>query len=325
VSDLIGRSIGQYRIVEQLGIGGMATVYKAYQPAMDRYVAIKVPPDYLARDPSFRARFLREAKTLAHLEHPHILPVYDAGEDDGLPYFVMRCIEGGTLREMIASGPLPLNQALRIVEEVAEALGYAHRQGVTHRDVKSANVLVDQNGVALLTDFGIAKVLEESNQLTGTGVALGTPYYMAPEQVQGKPVDGRTDIYSLGVMLYELVTGRRPFVAETPLAVAMMHVNDPLPLPRLVNPAVPEAVERIILRAMAKDPADRFQTADEFASALRALLNESTNPPDLTTPFAVSAAAGGSLPLAAADDRTVRSVVPVGVPVAESPARPARS
>jgi serine/threonine protein kinase/N-acetylneuraminic acid mutarotase len=300
-SNLIGRTIGQYRVVEQLGMGGMATVYKAYHPAMERYVALKIPPEYLTRDPNFRARFIREARTLARLEHPHILPVYDFGEEDGLPYMVMRYVDGGTLRELMAKGPLPLDQALRLVREVAEALGYAHRQGVTHRDVKPANVLLDRNGAALLTDFGIAKILDENTELTGAGVALGTPQYMAPEQVQGKPVDARTDIYSLGVVLYEVTTGRRPFAAETPLALAMMHVSESLPLPRQVNPAVPDAVERIILRAMAKDPADRFQTAEELATALQLLSTEPRPAMDPTV----------SLPAALGEGTLVAPVVPV--------------
>jgi serine/threonine protein kinase/N-acetylneuraminic acid mutarotase len=330
-SNLIGRTIGQYRVVEQLGMGGMATVYKAYHPAMDRYVALKIPPEYLARDPNFRARFIREARTLAHLEHPHILPVYDFGEEDGLPYFVMRYVDGGTLRELMTRGPLPLDQALRLVREVAEALGYAHTyvdpnsgrlEPIVHRDVKPANVLLDRNGTALLTDFGIAKILDENTELTGTGVALGTPQYMAPEQVQGKPVDARTDIYSLGVVLYEVATGRRPFAAETPLALAMMHVNEALPLPRQVNPAVPEAVERIILRAMAKNPDDRFQTADEFAAALGDRLNEAPKSFDLTSTIPVRMDPNDRQTPVAVEDRTVLQGTSVVSLPAEAPAPP---
>jgi len=248
----------------------MAAVYKAYQPAMDRYVALKVPSAHLLEDAQFRARFQREARTIAQLEHPHILPVHDFGEDDGVPYLVMRYVDAGTLRDLASRGPVPLDQAVRLVAEVAEALAYAHRQGVVHRDVKPANVLLDRDGTALLTDFGIAKLVEQTVQLT-QGV-LGTPSYMAPEQVTGKPVDERTDIYALGVTLYELLTGRRPFDGETPLAVAFKHVSDPLPPPRQVNPALPEAAERIMLRALAKDPADRYQRAGDLARDLRRLL-----------------------------------------------------
>ena len=162
MADLIGRTIGRYRIVEQLGLGGMATVYKAYHPSTDRYVAIKVPPEALARDPAFRERFIREARTAARLEHPHILPIYDFGEEDDLPYLVMRCVESGSFRELLVKGPLSLEQSIRLVGQTAQALAFAHRHGVTHRDVKPANVLVDEDGRALLTDFGIAKVLEDA-------------------------------------------------------------------------------------------------------------------------------------------------------------------
>ncbi|HWQ15762.1 MAG TPA: protein kinase [Roseiflexaceae bacterium] len=269
MSDLVGRTLGPYRLLEQLGVGGMATVYRAYQPAMDRYVAVKVLPQHLGRDPNFRARFQREARTIARLEHRYILPVHDAGEEGGIAYLVMRHTDGGTLSDLIAAGTLAIERAVTLVAQVAEALAYAHRQGVIHRDVKPANVLISREGDALLSDFGIAKIFEETLHLTGEGAIVGTPFYMAPEQVQGQPADARTDLYSLGVVLYEALTGRRPFVAETPLAVALMHVHNPLPPPRQINPAIPEALERVILRALAKSPADRFQTGEELVEALR--------------------------------------------------------
>jgi serine/threonine-protein kinase len=276
---LIGQTVGRYRILERLGLGGMATVYKGYDPTMDRYVAIKIPREELTRDSTFRARFTQEARTLARLEHPHILPVHDFGEDAGRYYLVMRFVDGSTLRDLlIQQHPLPLDRVLRLVGQVADALAYAHGSKVVHRDVKPGNVLVDKDGSALLTDFGIAKLLEEATHLTGTSESLGTPNYMAPEQVRGQTVDGRTDIYSLGVILYEAATGRCPFVAETPLAVALMHVTDPLPPPRQINPMVPEAIERVILQALAKDPAHRFQTAAAFAAALRAIPVEPSTP-----------------------------------------------
>jgi serine/threonine-protein kinase len=278
MNDLIGQVVGRYRILERVGLGGMATVYKGYDPTMDRYVAIKIPREDLTRDPTFRARFTQEARTLARLEHPHILPVHDFGEDAGHFYLVMRFVDGSTLRDLMVKRRLPLAQVLRLVGQVADALAYAHRNKVIHRDIKPSNILVDPDGSALLTDFGIAKLLEAAPHLTGTGESLGTPNYMSPEQVRGQPVDGRTDIYSLGVVLYEAATGRCPFVAETPLAVALMHVTDPLPLPRRVDPAVPDAVERIILQALAKDPAHRFQSAADFAVALRAIPVEPETP-----------------------------------------------
>ncbi|KPV48622.1 hypothetical protein SE17_37080, partial [Kouleothrix aurantiaca] len=270
MADLTGRSLGPYRVLEQLGVGGMATVYKAYHAVMDRYVAIKVLPDNLARDPAFRTRFEREARTIARLEHRHILPVYDVAEDDGIPYLVMRFTDGGDLSGLIAGGTLSISRAAALVAQVADALDYAHRQGVIHRDVKPANVLIGRDGDALLSDFGIAKIYSEAQQLTSDGMMVGTPAYIAPEQLKGQAVHARTDIYSLGVVLYQALTGECPFVAETPLAVAMMHVHNPLRPPRQLNPSIPDALERIIFRAMAKSADDRFQTAGAMAQALRA-------------------------------------------------------
>lgn len=270
MSDLIGRTLGPYQLVEQLGLGGMATVYKAYHPAMDRYVALKVLPQHMAGDPNFRARFQREARTIARLEHRYILPVHDTGEQDGIHYLVMRYTESGTLSNLISSGMLSMEQAVKIIAQVAEALAYAHRQGVIHRDIKPANVLISREGDAMLSDFGIARIVEGTMQLTGEGMLIGTPFYMAPEQVQGQPSDARTDIYALGVVLYEVLTGRRPYEAETPLAVALMHLHNPLPPPRQVKPDLPEVLERVILRAMAKNPDDRFQSAGEMAEELHA-------------------------------------------------------
>jgi ligand-binding sensor domain-containing protein/tRNA A-37 threonylcarbamoyl transferase component Bud32 len=270
MGDLSGRNLGPYQLLEQLGAGGMATVYKAYQPAMDRYVAIKVLPQHMARDAGFRERFDREARTIARLEHRFILPVYDVLESEGVPFLVMRYTTGGTLSDLLAAGPVPFTRSLQLVEQVAEALAYAHAEGVIHRDIKPANVLLDRDGSPLLTDFGIAKIVAGANDLTAEGALIGTPFYMAPEQAQGRPADARTDIYALGVVLYELVTGRRPYEAETPLAVAMMHVHDPLPLPRRLNPAIPEPLERVLLKALAKRPEDRFQSATALVEALRA-------------------------------------------------------
>ncbi|MDZ4717036.1 MAG: protein kinase [Roseiflexaceae bacterium] len=272
MSELIGRTLGSYQIIEQLGQGGMATVYKAYHPAMDRYVAIKVLPRHMAQDANFRARFERESRTIAKLEHRYILPVHDSGEDDGVSYMVMRYTDGGTLSDLIASGKLTYERVAVLVAQVAEALGYAHRQGIIHRDIKPANVLISRDGDAQLSDFGIARIVEGSMQLTTDGMMIGTPFYMAPEQVQGQPSDARTDIYALGVVLYEALTGKRPYEAETPLAVALMHLHNPLPPPRQIQPNLPEMLERIILRAMAKNPADRFQSADDMAEALRAMV-----------------------------------------------------
>jgi predicted Ser/Thr protein kinase len=270
MSNLIGQTLGPYRIIEQIGIGGMATVYKAYQPSMDRYVAVKVLPVLVSRDPAFLKRFRREAKVVAKLEHKHILPIYDYGEQEGLTYLAMRCVEAGTLKDRLAAGQLDLPEIYRTIAQVGAALDYAHRLGVIHRDVKPSNVLIDSQGDAYLTDFGLARIMESSEQLTATGVGVGTPDYMAPEQGQGLKIDHRSDIYSLGVMLYEMVTGRVPYEAETPMAVVIKHISAPLPLPSSVKPDIPQQVERVILKAMAKNPDDRFQTVGEMVTALDA-------------------------------------------------------
>ncbi len=265
----IGKTLGSYQIIEQIGQGGMATVFKAYQPSMDRYVAVKILPSHFTQDKTFVARFTQEARVLAKLEHPHILPVYDYGEQEGITYLVMRYVEAGTLHDLIAQrGSLSLREIARIVGQVGRALGYAHDQGVIHRDIKPNNVLIDPQGNAFLTDFGIAKIVAGTANYTGTGAVVGTPAYMAPEQGLGKPLDARCDIYALGIMLYEMVTGQVPFNAETPLAVMMKHVYDPLPLPRSFRPDVPEVIERVILKALAKSPDDRFQTAAQMVETL---------------------------------------------------------
>jgi tRNA A-37 threonylcarbamoyl transferase component Bud32 len=266
--DLVGHSLGQYRLVERIGLGGMATVYKAYQPALDRHVAIKVLPPYYAHEPGFAERFTREAKAVARLTHPHVLPIYDFGQENGLSYIVMQYVQAGTLKELLGQ-PVNLITAADVIEQIADALDYAHEQGIIHRDVKPSNVLMDRGRWALLSDFGLAKMVEGSQQLTGSGVGVGTPAYMAPEQGQGLKADRRADIYSLGIILYEMVTGRVPFEAETPMAIVVKHITEPLPLPRVLNPNLSEGVERIIMKALAKNPQDRFETAGALASALR--------------------------------------------------------
>jgi serine/threonine protein kinase len=267
MADLTGMTIGPYRIIEQIGRGGMATVYKAYHAAMDRHVAIKILPEEYANDPGFRARFEREAKTVANLRHPHILPVFDYGEKSGISYLVMPYIPTGTLKTYLAQeGQLPLDETARIFIRLAEALDYAHRQGVIHRDIKPDNVLFDEDGNALLTDFGLTRMVEGGGSLTGTGV-IGTPAYMSPEQGQGMRLDHRSDIYSLGIILYEMVTGDVPFSADTPIAVIFKHVSDPLPLPLTMRPDLQEAAENVILKALSKDPKDRFDTCVAMAKA----------------------------------------------------------
>src|SRR5512138_568587 len=225
---MIGQKIGQYQLISVIGQGGMATVYKAYQPAFDRHVAVKVLGSQLSQDPTFVKRFQREAKVVARIEHRSIVPIYDYGEHDGLYYIVMRLIEGGTLRKKMYYEKISLPLAARIIEQVGEALDYAHHHNVIHRDLKPSNILLDERGNAYLTDFGIAKMLGSNTQVTQSGV-VGTPSYMSPEQCQGKTLGPVSAIYSLGTILFEVLTGTVPFEADTPLSVMYMHVRDPIP------------------------------------------------------------------------------------------------
>jgi len=272
MADIIGTTLGPYRVLEQIGLGGMATVYKAYQPGIERLVALKILPAHYAQGPLFVQRFEQEARLIARLEHPSIIPIYDFGSQDGTTYLVMRYLQAGTVKDILERGSLSLTDTAKLIGEIAAALDHAHANGIIHRDVKPSNILVDKQGNAYLTDFGIAKVLEGTSELTGSAM-LGTPAYMAPEQTLSKPVTPQTDVYSLGVMLYEMATGKPPFEAETPMAVALMHINEALPLPRQANPNLSEAVELVILKALAKDPADRYQSAGELAKAFAEVVN----------------------------------------------------
>lgn len=274
-----GQMLGPYRIVEPIGRGGMATVYKAYQASMDRYVAIKVLPRNLAQNAEFSGRFQQEAHIVANLEHPHILPVFDFGESDHIPYMVMRYLEAGTLKKIMERGQMSLSQIDHLFTQLVDALAYAHAHGVIHRDLKPSNVLVDADGNVFLTDFGIAKLLESNANLTQADAIIGTPDYISPEQATGVKVDQRSDLYSLGIMLYEMVTGRVPFKADTPLAVIMKHVNEPLPIPSKIKPDIHPAIEKVILKALAKEREDRFATAGEFAAAWKSALAQAMAAP----------------------------------------------
>jgi tRNA A-37 threonylcarbamoyl transferase component Bud32 len=278
MGQLTGQNLGRYNLLEVIGGGGSATVYKAYQSNVDRFVAIKVIRANLLRDPALRERFEREARTIARLEHPAIVPIYDVGEQDGVPFLVMRYVEGGSLSDRISAGRLPLRQAIEYVAHLGEALAYAHQHGIIHRDIKPANVLITPRGHVLLSDFGIAKILADESGLTTTGMLVGTPFYMAPEQIQAKRVDARADIYSLGIVLYECLIGRRPFEAETPWAVMHMQLRDPLPPPRALRPEISESLERVILKATAKEPEHRFQSMEALVLALREVDLEADRP-----------------------------------------------
>jgi formylglycine-generating enzyme required for sulfatase activity len=276
VEDLSEKKLGQYQIVVLIGRGGMASVYKAYQPNMERFVALKVLPRHLAADPDFVARFRTEAKVIANLEHPNIVPVYDFGESDGYTFLVMRFIDRESLGSLLQGKPLPFSQILDLIGQIASALDYAYSRGVIHRDVKPGNVLLDEHGNCLLSDFGLAKVLINSSNLTASGAFLGTPTYASPEQCLGRTdIDQRSDVYSLGVMLYEMVTGQPPFDADTPMGIAIKHIHYPLPSPRTVNPDLPESVEQVILKALTKDPDERYATAGELSQALGDAVRES--------------------------------------------------
>jgi serine/threonine protein kinase len=283
---LIGQTLGKYRITEHLGSGGMSEVYKAYQPGLDRYVAIKVLHSFLAQEQDFLTRFQREAKFAAMLRHPNIIQVYDFDfdEETNSYYMVMEYVNGISLKtrlqNMAKKGEMMgLSESVQIVIAIANALDYAHQHGTVHRDVKPANIMFNEDGQPILTDFGIAKMVDVAG-LTASGAMVGTPAYMAPEQGMGQAGDERSDIYSLGVILYQLTTGHRPFDADTPLGVALKHINAPLPPPIVINPNLPRSIEAVTLKALAKDPDNRYQTAKEFATELKkAAAGEAIEPP----------------------------------------------
>ena len=275
--------IGRYQVKGEIGRGGMATVYHANDPRFERDVAIKVLPAEFMHDPQFRARFEREAKMIALLEHPAIVPVYDFGEENGQPFIVMRYMSGGSLSDRLKQGPLPLTEAWQIVARLASSLDAAHAKGIIHRDLKPGNILFDQYGNAFLSDFGIARLTQSGQSATLTGGAiLGTPSYMSPEQIQGdKEIDGRSDIYALGVILYQMLTGATPYKADTPAKIMMMHILEPVPDIRAANPSLPAGIEAIIQKAMAKEPAERYATAAEMVAELEVIVKgqgEATSP-----------------------------------------------
>ncbi|MCA0458666.1 MAG: serine/threonine-protein kinase [Chloroflexi bacterium] len=273
--ELIGKTIGGYEIQDVIGRGGMATVFRAHQVSMNRSVAMKVLPEQYVSDDTYIQRFNQEVAIVAKLEHRNIVPVHDYGEYNGQPYIVMRYMSGGSVDDLLKNGPLELETVANIVEQIAPALDYAHSKNVLHRDLKPSNVLLDDDGGAYLTDFGIARVLGEQahSGITTQGV-VGTPSYMSPEQAQGMPLDGRSDIYALGVMLFELVTGRRPFESDTPYGIAVLQVTTPPPSPRSLNPILSFAVEEVIYKALRKKREERFPNAVALAEALKRALNK---------------------------------------------------
>jgi serine/threonine protein kinase len=284
MTNLIGQSLGRYHLLEQLGEGGMATVYKAYDTRLEADVAVKIirrdafPPNQLDR---ILKRFEREAKALARLTHPNIVKVTDYGDHEGAPYLVMPYLPGGTLKQRLGT-PMPWQEALRILLPVAQALDYAHEQNIIHRDIKPSNVLLTGRGQPMLSDFGIAKILEneDAQTLTGTGAGVGTPEYMAPEQWTGA-AGPQADQYSLGVVLYELVTGRKPYTADTPAAILLKQATEPLPRPAQFVAGLPEVVEKVLFKALARKPEDRYADMAAFVLALENLLSGQGQPSPL--------------------------------------------
>jgi eukaryotic-like serine/threonine-protein kinase len=270
MSELIGRKLGKYTLAEKLGEGGMAMVFRSFHPQFNRPVAIKILPPTVGQDPGFQARFEREGRLIAGLNHPNIIRVYDIDEQDGLFYMVMDLLPGGTLEGRLRGGGLDRKWSANVVVKMAEALDYAHARDVIHRDIKPSNILMDADGNPVLADFGIARLMQgdADANLTSTGMVMGTPAYMAPEQLTGQQPDARADIYSLGVVLYQLLAGRAPFTGDT-MAVVSAHLTKQPPTLREYVPDLPAALDAVVLQALAKQPEHRFKSAGVFAQALR--------------------------------------------------------
>ncbi|MGB1252685.1 MAG: protein kinase domain-containing protein [Candidatus Promineifilaceae bacterium] len=280
IDALIGQTVGHYNITERVGHGGMSAVFKAQSTKDKKIVALKVLHAYHASDPNFLHRFTREARAMAQLDHPNIVRVYDFNTTGQTPYIAMEHIGGGTLKEKFKVARrkgqiISLSESIRVVLQISDALAYAHSRDMVHRDIKPANILFDGDNDAILTDFGIVKTLNGSTQHTATGAMIGTPAYMSPEQGLGRPGDARSDIYALGVLFYQMVTGRLPFDADKPLAVVLKHINEPIPNPSDYNASLPPDITAVIMKALAKDPQDRFQTSLGIARRLREIIQNS--------------------------------------------------
>jgi serine/threonine protein kinase len=263
-----GVNVGPYLIVEQIGRGGMASVYKAYEESLARHVAIKVLPEFFAEAKEYRVRFQVEAVAVAKLRHQNILSVFAYGEENGIPYIVSEFVDGGTLADRL-NGPMTVEDVVSVLTPIASALDYAHAQGVLHRDIKPSNIMLLGDGTPVLTDFGLAKLVE-SKTITLTGQVLGTPEYMAPELCTGEVAGPRADLYSLGVVAYEMLTARVPFKGNTPGATIVAQMSEPLPPAHEINPDLPAAVAAVLDKALSKAPAERYETAQEFMDALAA-------------------------------------------------------
>jgi hypothetical protein len=274
---LIGKKIGRYHILGMAGQGGMTTVYQAMDLDTGGFVAVKVLAPALVQDTKFLSRFKREIEVLASLQHPHVVPILDYVDDDISPFLVMPYMEEGTLHDRLLKHPISPQEGASLVSQVTDALAFLHGNGIVHRDIKPSNVLLDADGNAMLTDFGFAHMSNSSLSLTGSAM-IGTPAYMSPEQCTGKPIDHRSDQYSLAVVVYQLTTGHLPFDSETPMGMAIKHVNEPLPLPRDVNPRIPRLVEAVLVKALSKNPANRFDSITAFNQAFQESIEVSLNP-----------------------------------------------
>ncbi|HVH65843.1 MAG TPA: HD domain-containing phosphohydrolase [Candidatus Acidoferrum sp.] len=285
-------TLGPYRVLERIGHGGMAFIYRAYHPALDRHVALKVLPEFFADDESYRLRFQDEARSVARLKHPNILNIFDFGYDDGVAFLVLELVEGGTLADRLGS-PMQLQEAIWILRQVGNALDYAHSQGVLHRDIKPSNILIRTDGSPVIADFGLAKMVGSMRRRTVSGVVMGTPEYMSPEQAADEPLSPASDLYSLGVVAYEMLTGRVPFQADTPAATLLSHVIKPVPPTRELRGELSAHVEDALRRALAKRPVDRFPSAGDFIKALTpaAWPSLDRDRPELTAPTRRLAAA----------------------------------
>ncbi|TAN31863.1 serine/threonine protein kinase [bacterium] len=311
MKDLTGTRLGQYEIVERLGGGGMAVVYRAVQQPLGREVALKALSSELFQDDGFVKRFETEAKTLAKLDHPNILPIYDFEMSDGVAYLTMPLIRGGTLRDVLNHGPLDTLTAWRYLREIGDGLQHAHDAGIVHRDLKPTNVLIHADGRAMLADFGLARGAGQPTHLTTIGLAIGTPGYMAPEQVMGHDVDKRADIYAMGVLTFEMLTGRLPFIGSNRMEVAYATVNAPIPSAVKLNANLPDELDQLLAKVLAKDPAERPQTVRELLAQMARLpqRRQAATPPAPVAPAVAAVASARPAPAALPPETAAMRVI----------------
>jgi len=273
IGSMVGRSFDDFKVLKEIGVGGMGVVYKAKQLSLDRNIALKVLREEYSKDESFTERFRREAHAAAKLNHPNIVQIYTIGEVEGMYYYTMEFIIGDELSDLMRrERPLRIDRTVEVVGEICKALDYAHRNKVVHRDIKPNNIIVNDEGITKILDFGIAKALDTST-MTATGLIVGTPQYMSPEQAEGKEIDGRSDIYALGIMFYEMITGKLPFKGDTPIQTLYKHVHEHPKPPRDFNRNIPESVQSVVLRAIEKDPERRYDTGKEMLEELQTVMS----------------------------------------------------